>query len=298
MLDFQPVTIENIGELAPFLPYQRFRACDYTQGAIFQWRAYFGTTFAVHENMLVMRTSGCEAGGCYAYPVGGGDEDAALAAIEADARERGIPLCYCFTPAEGVDRLRARYPAQMHAESDRDAADYLYEIDQLIGFPGKKMHGQKNHLNRFYKENPTAAFTPVTPENLAVAQAFLARYADHTKTPRPIEREEMLRAKELLDDMFRLGQKAGFVEIDGFVVALSVGEVVGDTLYVHVEKADVRYAGSYQAIVSAFANYTKDANTVYCNREDDSGEEGLRYSKMSYHPCGFVEKYHVQIDLT
>jgi len=31
------------------------------------------------------------------------------------------------------------------------------------------MHGQKNHRNRFYRENPEARFVPVTEETLPAA---------------------------------------------------------------------------------------------------------------------------------
>ena len=95
---------------------------------------------------------------------------------------------------------------------------------------------------------------PVTEETLPAARAFLQAYAAAAPLDKPIEREEMLRAQELLEVALPLGLRAGYVETaDGTPVALAIGELVGDTLYVHVEKARLDYAGAYQAIVSAFA---------------------------------------------
>ena len=37
-------------------------------------------------------------------------------------------------------------------EYDRDEADYVYESEKLATLSGKKMHGKKNHVNRFRKE--------------------------------------------------------------------------------------------------------------------------------------------------
>ncbi len=138
-------------------------------------------------------------------------------------------------------------------------------------------------------------FVPVTEETLPAALAFLDEYEQHAPLDKVIEAEEMKRAKELLADSLVLGQKAGYIDVAGTIVALSVGEVVGDTLHCHVEKARVDYAGSYQAIVSWFAKYAVEKDTLYINREDDSGEENLRYSKLAYRPICMIDKYWVTI---
>ena len=38
MISFSPITIQNAMELKPYLDVQPFRTCDYTLGAVFQWR--------------------------------------------------------------------------------------------------------------------------------------------------------------------------------------------------------------------------------------------------------------------
>ena len=81
------------------------------------------------------------------------------------------------------------------------------------------------------------------------------------------------------------------IKVDGKIIAACVGSVMDDTLYVHIEKADLDYDGSYQAIVSEFAKSFD--NIEYINREDDLGEEGLRTSKLSYKPIYLLEKSHV-----
>lgn len=128
------------------------------------------------------------------------------------------------------------------------------------------------------------------------AAAFLKEYAEEKAASETgIELEEMQRSEELLACSADLGLTAGYIETANGIVALSVGEVVDDTLYVHVEKAKASCPGAYQAIVSEFARNAAQADTLYCNREDDSGEEGLRTSKLAYQPIRLVDKYWVTV---
>ena len=295
MLSFSPVCIENAMQLRPYVEKQPFRFCDYTIGSIFQWRAYFSTCFAIRDDMLHVSVDYPGEGRYYSFPVGPGDVSGAFDAIEEDALSRGQALRFCCVPEEAVLLLEARYGERCLLSTRRDWADYLYNAADLIHFPGKRYHTQRNHLNRFIRDNPGARFVPVDASTLPQAITFLDGYARHVPAHKVIEAEEMRRSKELLCYATRLNQKAGFIETNGIVVALAIGEVVGDTLYVHVEKARVDYAGAYQAIVSQFAAYACTEGVLYINREDDSGEEGLRYSKMAYRPIRLIDKYWAQI---
>lgn len=301
MITFQPVTDEAALHLVDYLAGQPYRSCDYTIGAIYQWRAYFASAVAFVGPVAVLRADYPfpEDGHSYMFPIGGGGSaaiEAALDAVEEYTAALGIPLRYCAVPEAGAAVLRARYGARAVCTAHRDWADYLYMLDDLKTFPGKRFHGQRNHLNRFYKDNPGSRYVPITWMTLPRARAFLTEYVYRTPARSPIEAEEQCRAQELLEAVSLLQLQAGYLETArGDIVALAIGEVVGDTLYVHVEKARLDYPGAYQAIVSAFACHAAQPDTRYCNREDDSGEEGLRRSKEAYHPVAMIDKYWVNI---
>lgn len=301
MITFQPVTDEAALRLVDYLAGQPYRSCDYTIGAIYQWRAYFASAVAFVGPVAVLRADYPfpEDGHSYMFPIGGGGSaaiEAALDAVEEYTAALGIPLRYCAVPEAGAAVLRARYGARAVCTAHRDWADYLYMLDDLKTFPGKRFHGQRNHLNRFYKDNPGSRYVPITWDTLPRARAFLTEYVYRTPARSPIEAEEQCRAQDLLEAVSLLQLQAGYLETArGDIVALAIGEVVGDTLYVHVEKARLDYPGAYQAIVSAFACHAAQPDTRYCNREDDSGEEGLRRSKEAYHPVAMIDKYWVNI---
>ena len=83
--------------------------------------------------------------------------------------------------------------------------------------------------------------------------------------------------------------------MDGTIVAMAMGEVIGDTLFVHVEKARRDYPGAHQMIVREFARAHTGGEVQFINREDDSGDPGLRTSKLSYQPVELLDKATVKV---
>ena len=107
------------------------------------------------------------------------------------------------------------------------------------------------------------------------------------------EREQLI---EQFDNWEAYSQLGGMLISEGRVVGISVGEIVGDTLIIHTEKADTSFDGAYPMLVNCFAReFAADDKCLYINREEDCGIEGLRISKRSYHPIEIIKKYAVII---
>lgn len=106
--------------------------------------------------------------------------------------------------------------------------------------------------------------------------------------------QEIAGASDLLRARDALGQSAWCLVVNGRVCALSIGEVQGDTLFVHVEKARRDLPGAFPAMAQAFVREAASGAKLV-NREDDTGDLGLRDSKMRYRPSCLLEKYCVQI---
>jgi hypothetical protein len=95
--------------------------------------------------------------------------------------------------------------------------------------------------------------------------------------------------------MESLGFKGGAILIDGKVEAFALGEPLNPrTTVIHIEKANPAFEGLYQLINQEFCVH-EWGNTLYINREQDLGEEGLRKAKLSYHPHHFVNKYTIEL---
>jgi hypothetical protein len=205
-------------------------------------------------------------------------------------------MWFCTVPEEAVPTLVNEFGGTQPCTSNRDWADYLYLAEDLAEMVGRKFSGQRNHINKFKNLYPNYSYQRITPDSLPKVIDFLMDYEKNHAKEASLAQEELARTLELIPylDAFKL--PGAFIEVDGTIVALSIGEVVKDTLYCHIEKANREYPGSYQMIVKEFATDMRNNYGIqYINREEDVGDLGLRTSKLSYHPVGLLDKYCVLI---
>ena len=107
--------------------------------------------------------------------------------------------------------------------------------------------------------------------------------------------EDLNKTKEVLNNLDLYDMKGGLLMVEDRLAGFSLGEVLGDTLFIHIEKADREIFGAYQMLVSQFAQAYAGEGVSFLNREDDVGDPGLRTSKLSYHPVALLEKYVVTV---
>ena len=75
------------------------------------------------------------------------------------------------------------------------------------------------------------------------------------------------------------------------IIGVTVGEKINsDTALIHLEKGNTEYAGVYPFINQLIVQ-TYFSDTLYINREEDMGIEGLRKAKLSYNPAFLIEKF-------
>jgi hypothetical protein len=170
---------------------------------------------------------------------------------------------------------------------DRDNFDYLYLREDLAKLSGKKYHKKRNLVNAFSLSYPDHSFTPLTRELLGEAQAVLEIWR--------IDKEEegdYIAASEALSLFDTLELEGAIFYVEGRPVGWSLGEKVagGKSFALHFEKGVDYFKGVYQWINQASAESLPES-IMYINREQDLGDEGLRQSKETYRPCGFVKKW-------
>ncbi len=298
MLTFTPLDLQSIPAVRPFMHAQPFRLSDFTCGTAFMWREYLKTAYCIYADMLLLRITLSSGRVCYTFPIGNGDLKAALFALEQHCNDTDTPFVLVGVPEPALLTLTTLYADRCTVRAYRDSADYLYNAETFLSFPGRHLSGKRNHLRRFYAAHPNCEFRPLKAADVNDAVKFMREHLEKRRAQSTltfIETEESVRGCELIQNKDALNITAGCLWEDGRILAVAAGEIVGDTLFVHIEKGDTRYDGVYQAISQAFAQFMVRENVQYINREDDAGDEGLRRSKLSYRPCSLLEKFEVRI---
>ena len=291
MIRFEKLTLLQAPLLKRYFARDTGRLCDRSLGGVLMWRKSFDTDYALVEDILFFRSK--IGGDCWCYTVPLGDVKRGVELLLEHCKETGEVLRFCSVGEEEKDLLLSLLPGHT-AVATRDWFDYLYLAEKLSTFAGKKLSGQRNHKNFFLKNHTDWAFEPITEENLPEVRSFLDFYYASVQKESSYFQDERDAISEVLSNLSVYGFQGGLIRCEGKVCAFSLGEIIGDTLFVHIEKADRDLRGAYQMMVSEFISYYGKEPVVYVNREEDVGDPGLRYSKESYHPHRLLEKYVVE----
>lgn len=292
-MKFQKLTLDHIKAIEPFFRYAQGRTCDYTVGGMFMWRDFFKMEYSIEDNVCFSKLHN-EYNECYHNLPLCEDIKSAIYKILDENPCQTIKFC---TIPESYLSIFKELGREISYSEQEIYFDYLYLIDDLRALTGKRFHGQKNHINKFIKDNPEWTFEEINNNNLPdVKDFFENKYKKQSEEETHASAiEENSKTSEVLDNTDKYNFIGGVLKINGSVVGFTFGEVVNDTLYVHIEKADKTIKGAYQMLSHQYLLQFKDENIIYVNREDDMGDMGLRTAKEAYHPIKLLKKYVVEV---
>lgn len=193
-------------------------------------------------------------------------------------------------------------------EPNRDMAEYVYSSKSFINLPGKALHAKRNHIAKFENAYAYRFESYHKSHRDGVEQLFdnwiqekSAYYNNIKEQKDAIEKaqEQFLQSvhKEksivftVLDNLSFYHCFADVLLVDERIIGLTIGEILPTGVgAVYFEKADTGYAGAYTMLSNLFAR-KHFPNTIYINRQEDMGDEGLRQAKLSYRPKHIFMKY-------
>ena len=266
------------------------RLCDYAPGTVKMWCSEYFMEYAELDGTLYLKADyGEKEGTSYLMPVGRQDESSLGALFEYVKDKERVTLSVIperlkslVSEVFGVDKERLFY--------DRDWVDYVYLREEFENPSGKKHHNYKYNLNRFAKDHPSYRVEKISGDNKGAAIEFYKEYCKNNRDTSSDSEGEYRATLPVIEDLQKYSMTGAVLFAEDRIVGLTIGEIYGDTVIIHTEKAEKSVPGAFQTIAREFIRLLPDG-VKYVNREEDMGLEGLRRSKLSYAPISLERKY-------
>ena len=286
-IPFQKVTLEDKEWINKRLAESDFNGCEYTFSNIFLWGTAYDFKVANHKDFLLIKV-GEGKQTLYYFPAGLGDLKSVLGDLALYTQQMGEPLTFGNVTEEHKILIEEVWPDAFEYKAVREASDYIYSRQKMVTLAGKKLHGKRNHINRF-KDNPNWNFEFINEDNITECYGMsIAWSLQHFGGNSPDS--DFCAVQKAFDYFKELDLIGGLIRREGQVVAFTMGAPLNsNTFLTHIEKAFHEIQGAYPIMTQQFAQHLPE-RFEYLNREEDLGIESLRKSKMSYYPEILLEK--------
>ena len=289
-LIFHPISLDDRDWINEKLREDNLNLCEYTFANNFVWSNVYRVQVGCAYGCGVVRYRGQE-NYQYSFPFGNGDKKAMIEHLRKICVVHGCRLDFYPLTEKCRYELMDWFPGMFEIYANRDNFDYVYTVEKLSTLKGKKLHGKRNHIARFMDDGDWH-YEPLTEKNMDECR-LMAKEWTSLRTEK--WNEEMALEIGVLEvaccNFNALGLCGGVLYKGDKIVAFTIGEQLNsDTFVVHFEKAFPDLQGAYPMINQQFILHEAQ-NYQYVNREEDTGDLGLRKAKLSYYPDLLVKKY-------
>ena len=296
----KPIKITDKGLFDEFFNKYPPESSEFTFTNLFMWRNYYNFLFLEFKEHLILfsydylknrREPIKEDSKDYIYffPPIGPHPDKIIIELFEDLRNievHRVPeeICDNIKENENFSKLN------LDCFEDRNNWDYVYNKEEILNLAGNKYRQNRRWLQKFL-DKYSYDFKLLTGNLIEKCKELQLEWC----IMRACTEDESLEAEqnaiyEALNNFDALGFMGGILCVDDKCAAYTFGEMLNKrTLVIHIEKAHMEYEGSYQAINNFFLKNCC-IDSIYVNREQDLGIEGLRRAKESYKPIKMIKK--------
>lgn len=178
---------------------------------------------------------------------------------------------------------------------DRDNFDYIISLTKVADMPGHEFANKRNKIARFKKEFPQALFHSIDLSDINKQKELLKVFNRWSESrQRKDVKHEYQAIKKLLHDQIHFQLLCYGVSVDGVLEAFTINEQLARSFSItHFTKADPNKVGVFEFLYHEAAKALKARGSLYLNREQDLGLDGLRLAKLSWRPIKFLKKYTI-----
>ena len=288
-LTFHPLTPDDRKRVQAVTLGSGRRNCNCNFANLIGWQFWFNTEVCICHEVVVFRFN-LEGRRAYMLCSPSAPSAGLLELLCHDAATAGAPLLILNMEDEPAAAVKAMMPERVTVEPRRNQYDYIYRREDLAKLKGGSLKAKRNHVNKFLSIYPDFEYRPLEPSLFDECRRLARTWRTEVEESQHDSHYELTADAEAkaMENVFTHWQQldaiGGSIFVDGRLVAFTYGApVTHDTFDVCVEKANRRIDGAFNIINQQFADHLPE-QYVYLNREEDMGLEGLRKSKLSYHP--------------
>lgn len=302
-LIFKPITLDAKPLIDSYTKPWNLECSDLSFANLFIWGADGKMEYAEKNHVLYIKLDfeGVPVFLWAPVPMYGEDVDYRKAVYDGIAYMKSVGAEPTFrsvwTPFR--DKILDACPELFSMPTDI-AWDYVYSRESLATLKGKKLHGKRNHINKFLSKYPEYEYRKLEKSMIADCVALYDQWIAEKDAETAKSMEDEKKSVVLaLNNMDALDLTGGTIYIDGKLCAFTVGERLHPQMQlIHIEKGDTNYDGIFPMINQQYVLHEcEDVELI--NREEDMGIEGMRKAKRSYNPLKMIEKHLISTrDLT
>lgn len=287
---FKELGIEDKSIFDEFFKKYPPEISEYTFTNLFMWRHYYNFKWAMLNENIAIITRPEEK--TYFFPP-----------IGSNKIKETVLECITYSESFGSGGIMKRVPEnvaklfsdedKIKVELDRDNSDYVYLITNMIELPGSNYRSKRKSIKQFLREFEYE-YHPLNQEMVPGCLELQEDWCNiRACWDDPHLAGEDKAIFDALQHASKLDFKGGVITVEEKIKAFTIGEQLNaNTIVVHIEKGsqEREYRGIYALINKLFLE-NEWADFKYVNREQDTGEEGLRKAKRSYRPEFMVNKF-------
>lgn len=290
MLTFKPIEKDEIELYSAYYNDEKAVGCEFNFVSGYLWNEEYRLRVAIFDDTLIkayFRSDGRVWGYCMPR---GKNVAGAVEAVFEDASERGQTASFAYMSLSERDELEKLFPNRFAFVREPDNQDYIYLSRDLATLEGKKYHAKRNHISKFYRTySDRVCFSTIDSGNLADAKRVMNLWCEENGI-NPASHGEYKVFLRACSDFFDLKMQGAVLYVDRKPVAMTMGSPISNACFdIMFEKALREYDGVYAVINNEFAKTL--TRYEYINREEDMGMEGLKKSKLSYHPAIIYDRF-------
>ncbi len=306
MLAFHPVSLSDREWMTAYYQKRGCMGAQYSFAASMIWQKGYDIQVCEDEGFFFLRYRFIDSAGCrktsYRLPMGDGDDEALKRAIEKvwkDSKSFCLakPMILHALTDEDLSRLCRIYGKKLTPLESRSDYEYIYLRENLASLPGSHYHGKRGFINKFMRSD--WEYRPMTAELIPQVLEMNDAWQEQNRALAADNHELLLEieaAEEAIRMFDQLDLQGGVLFQNGRVVAYTIGEPTNaDTFSVHFEKAMYDVPGAYPMITQQFAKQMEGYKWV--NREEDTGDPGLRKAKESWRPEMLLRLTNAELEL-